>query len=593
LGNDLARISAKNWQPIVRIHSKGFGAAPSAITFNYNGAPVDGHAGDTVASALIAAGDPALRVARDDDKRGVFCGMGVCAECTVMIEGKGESLACMTPATDGMVVDSAAPCLDLLSLDAGPTLPESTLTPDVVVIGAGPSGLAAAAIAAESGLDVVLLDERGKLGGQYYKQPAPDFDLEEHRLDGQYRRGRALIERARESGVRILDRAKVWGAFTPDHIVAASPVERWVIRAKRVVLATGAYERGVPMPGWTLPGVMTTGAAQTLSRSYQVSPGQRVLIAGNGPLNMQVAAELAAAGARVVALVELANPARVSSVFPGAMMAFASPGLIADGAKYGLALARARVPFITGSAVVRMTGSAAGVSGVVVARLRSDGTVELGTERTFEVDAVCMGYGFLPSNEIARMLGCRHDWDDSLKTLVVERNAEGRTSVPEVYVIGDSAQVHGAKVAQARGVIAGASIVADLDATRSVSFEAERRAAQLNLARNLRFQTALNRVFAAPVLTVELATPDTTVCRCESLSLETVSRGVDELTSSAGASKRVSRVGMGKCQGRYCGPVVIALSASSSGVAVDERSGFAPQVPFKPTPISVIASPEL
>lgn len=576
----------------MRIRSKGFGDAPVALTLTYNGVSVQGQAGDTVASALIAAGDPALRTAGAGDRRGVFCGMGVCAECTVMIEGAGESLACMTPATDGMAVDSADPRLDLLNLEPAAMLPESTITPDVVIIGAGPAGLSAAAVAAESGLDVVLLDERGKLGGQYYKQPAPDFDLDERELDGQYQRGRALIERARSSGVRILDRAKVWGAFAPDHIVASSPVERWVIRAKRVVLATGAYERGVPMPGWTLPGVMTTGAAQTLSRSYQVSPGQRVLVAGNGPLNMQVAAELAAAGARVVALVELAHPVRASSVLPGATMALSSPGLIADGAKYGLALARARVPVIVGSAVVRMTGDEKGVSGAVVARLGPDGTPVPGTERSFEVDAVCMGYGFLPSNEIARMLDCHHIWDESLKSLVVERDVNGRSSVPETYVIGDSAQVHGAKVAQARGVIAGASIVADLAGPRSRSLERELGAARRNLARNLRFQTALNRVFAAPVLTVELATPETTVCRCESLSLDTVSKGLDDLTSSAGASKRVSRVGMGKCQGRYCGPAVVALSASRSGVAIDERSGFAPQVPFKPTPISVIASQE-
>lgn len=576
----------------MRIHSKGFGEAPDAITLNYNGVPVEGQAGDTIASALIAAGNPALRVARDGDKRGVFCGMGVCAECTVLVEGRGEGLACMTAATDGMVVESAEPRLDLPSLEVGASLPESTLTPDVVVIGAGPSGLAAAAVAAESGLDVVLLDERGKLGGQYYKQPAPDFDLDEHRLDGQYRRGRALIERARASGVHILDRAKVWGAFAPDHIVAAGPAERWIIRAKRVVLATGAYERGVPMPGWTLPGVMTTGAAQTLSRSYQVSPGQRVLVAGNGPLNMQVAAELSAAGARVVALVELANLLRPSSLLPGVTMALSSPGLVIDGARYGVALGRSRVPVITGSAVVRMTGDENGVTGAVVARLRGDGTPIAGTERSFEVDAVCMGYGFLPSNEIARMLGCRHRWDETLKTLVVERDDSGRTTVPEAYVIGDSAQVHGAKVAQARGVIAGTSIVADLVGKVPGSHTLELAAAHRNLARNLRFQNALNRVYAAPVLTVELVTPETTVCRCESLSFDTVSRGLDELTSSAGASKRVSRVGMGKCQGRYCGPVVVAMSAARSGITVDERSGFAPQVPFKPTPISVIASPE-
>lgn len=571
----------------MRIHSKGFRDAPAPIEFDYNEQPVSGRAGDTIASALLAAGKPALRVAGADDKRGIFCGMGVCGECTVLVHGKGESLACMTAAEDDMVVASADPRLDLTQLTPEPPLPESTLTPDVVVIGAGPSGLAAAALGAESGLDVVLLDERGKLGGQYYKQPAPEFDLDEAELDGQYRRGRALIARAKKSGVRILDRAKVWGAFAPDHIVASSPVERWIIRATRVVLATGAYERGVPMPGWTLPGVMTTGAAQTLSRSYQVSPGERVLVAGNGPLNMQVAAELAAAGATVVGLVELARPVHPANVVRGASMALASPGLVLDGVRYGATLARSRVPVHTGSAVVRMLGDENGVTGAVIARLDRHARPIAGTEREVAVDAVCMGYGFLPSNEIARMLGCRHVWDESLKTLVVERDEAGRTSVPEVYVIGDSAQVQGAKVAQARGVITAAALVAEL---RGASSSPEIAHARRALARNLRFQTALNKVFAAPVLTDELATPETTVCRCESLSLQTVADGLDELTGSAGASKRVTRVGMGRCQGRYCGPVVVALAARRSGTDIGERSGFAPQVPFKPTPISVIAS---
>ena len=115
------------------------------------------------------------------------------------------------------------------------------------------------------------------------------------------------MARLAEAGVRVIPNVAIWGAFGPGYVLGTGPGERWTIRPKRLVLATGAYERGVPLPGWTLPGVLTTGAAQTLMRSNQVSPGMRVLISGNGPLNMQVAAELAEAGVTVVALVELAR----------------------------------------------------------------------------------------------------------------------------------------------------------------------------------------------------------------------------------------------------------------------------------------------
>ena len=164
------------------------------------------------------------------------------------------------------------------------------MSADVVVVGAGPAGLAAARDLASSGLEVVVVDERPALGGQYYKQPstppsAPD------RLDAQYRKGRELIDGARRAGATFLSGAAVWGASAPDLLMARSADHRWTLRARALVLATGAYERGVPIPGWTLPGVMTTGAGQTLLRRYQVAPGTRVLIAGNGPLNIQLAAD--------------------------------------------------------------------------------------------------------------------------------------------------------------------------------------------------------------------------------------------------------------------------------------------------------------
>ena len=143
---------------------------------------------------------------------------------------------------------------------------------------------------------MLLIDERKASGGQYFKQPASDFEISEAKLDSQYRKGKALIRKFEASGAKCIFNMKIWGVFGPEKILGYDSSNRYVITPKHVVIATGAFERGLVFPGWTLPGVLTTGAGQSLLRSYQVSPGNRVAIAGNGPLNMQLAAELIRAG---------------------------------------------------------------------------------------------------------------------------------------------------------------------------------------------------------------------------------------------------------------------------------------------------------
>jgi NADPH-dependent 2,4-dienoyl-CoA reductase/sulfur reductase-like enzyme len=544
-------------------------------------------ASDTIASAMVASGSVGMRDDEAQGRRGVWCGMGVCHECTVSVDGNGGSLACMTPAADGAVVTSQPVRPPLDAFETAESTPQSELTPDVLVVGAGPAGLAATAALAGQGLDVVLVDDRKSLGGQYYKQPNAAFSLDEQRLDAQFRAGRALVAEVTASGATILLGTTVWAAFDTDHLVARSDTQRYVIRPRRLVIATGAYERGVPVPGWTLPGVMTTGAGQTLLRSYQVSAGSRVLVAGNGPLNIQLAYELARAGATVVGLVELGRimqPRRGGAV---AAMALASPSLMRDGMRYLASLARRRVPLVTGSAVTALEGDpVTGVRRVTVRRVGADGRPS-GRERTFDVDAVCLGYGFIPSNDLARSLGCEHDVDPDRGVLVTRTDPSGRTTVPDVWVVGDSARVQGAKYAQAQGRLAASAVALDLAGETGEASAADRRHA----ARQLRFQNAMLRLFAAPVLTDELAARDTVVCRCENVTLGEMEAGLEGGVQSSGAVKRLTRVGMGKCQGRYCGPVLGAVGARTTGRPAGARSGFAPQAPVKPVALVDVADP--
>jgi hypothetical protein len=269
-------------------------------------------------------------------------------------------------------------------------------------------------------------------------------------------------------------------------------------------------------------------------------------------------------------------------------MAAASPQLVREGLGYLATLRRAKVPMLTGRAVVRVEGTER-AEHAVVARLDADGRPIHGTEQGFDVDAVCVGLGFMPGNEVARLIGAHHTVDPATGGYVVTRTDRGRTSLDGVWVVGDGAEVRGAKVAENAGVLVGADVAASLD--RPADGLTGLARARRDRRRHERFQRALWRVYRGPALFAQLAEPDTVVCRCESVPLETIDAAVDT-ADSAGAVKRLTRGGMGRCQGRFCGFVIADRVAGRTGTAVDGFAGFAPQPPMRPTPISVLAAPE-
>lgn len=574
----------------MRIRSRGLGAPADEVEITFAGRPLRARATDTVASALVAAGELACRETLDGDRRGLFCGMGVCQECLVAIDGENGRRACMTPVRAGMTVERqpARPDLALTVVPPRASGEPRELACELLVVGGGPAGLAAAVAAAEAGLAVVLADERAKPGGQYYKQPPEALVDDPARLDPQYRSGRSLIARARAAGVDLRSGLQVWGAPSVGELLATDDDGEITLRPRALILATGAYERGVPLPGWTLPGVMSTGAAQTLLRAYQVSPGARVLVSGNGPLNMQVAAELVKGGAEVVALAELArltDPRRLPAL---ARMAAAAPDLIVQGAGYGAALARARVPVLHGRALTRAEGDGR-VQRATVAKIAADGTPVAGSEKTYEVDAVCVGFGFLPSNELARSLGAAHRFDPVAGGFAVERHGDGRTSIDDLWVVGDGGGIGGARVAQAAGLLAGLDAARALGRAPGPAQAREERGARADHARARRFQDALWSAYAAPRLVEQLAEPQTPICRCENVPLSAVQEAFASGIGHIGAVKRVTRAGMGGCQGRYCGGLLAEIGARAASRELDEHDLFAPSAPFKPLPIDAIA----
>lgn len=543
--------------------------------------------GQTVAAALTEAGVRELRATRrglDGEGRGMFCGMGVCQDCLVEVDGAPNTRACMTKATPGMQVrHQDFPGAARLPAEPVPVPDDSPLAApeplDLLILGGGAGGLSAAIAARRCGLEVLVVEERAALGGQYYKQPAPGLGAPP--LDAQQAEGGALAAAAEASGARILRGAELWGAFDLDRLALFDGTRTRFLAPRAVIVAAGAYERPHVVPGWTLPGVMTTGAGQTLWRSYRVLPGRRVLVAGNGPLNMQVACELAEGGAEVMAVAEAApSPARRPR--EAIAMAAADPALAAKGARYIASLVRRRIPLLHATVLQRIERTE---DGALRATLRGPRG-----ERDFVADAVLLGYGFLPSHETLRALGAECVYDAGRGQFVPQRDAETMTTVPGLYAVGDCAGLGGAPAAREEGVIAALAVAERLGRAVPAGMVAERDAARRRLAGHRRFQEALWRVFAAPRAGLSLADSATVICRCEEVTTGEIEAVLADGAPALGEVKRRTRCGMGRCQGRYCAPLLAEHLAATQGRPLDNFALFAPRAPVKPIAIADIVA---
>ena len=536
------------------------------IRAHFDGREIEAQAGETIAAALAASDIVAVRQARSGAPRGPFCGMGVCFDCLVTVDGRPSQRACLTKIEAGMDIRSAP------TATAPPgAVPPSTeeIACDVLVVGAGPAGLAAARDLARAGAEVIVADERLHPGGQYFKPLAGSQRAEPATLDRQFRDGAALHQSALVAGVKIISEATVWAAFSPTEVAAIVAGRSVLFRPRRLVLATGAYEQALPVPGWTLPGVMTVGGLQTLARSYRVAPGQRIVVAGNGPLCLQTAAELVEGGTNVVAVLEAAPRPGLAQWRDLAAAAFAEPSLLIEGARLTGRLG-ARVHW--GQRVTRLLGQD---------RVQR---VEAGS-LSIDADIVALGYGFASSSELARALGCAHRFvprgTGSMETVT---DGDGRTSRAEVFAIGDGARFGGAQAALAQGALAAAAIARDLGLQI-----AEPVAAKSALRRAARFQWALWRLFRAPPLDPAAIENDAIVCRCEEVTAGELRRHIAAGHDSPASLKRACRVGMGRCQGRYCAATVARLCGAEEGGEVGEFGLFAPRPPAKPVPIHALS----
>ncbi|MET8564362.1 FAD-dependent oxidoreductase [Streptomyces flaveolus] len=459
-----------------------------------------------------------------------------------------------------------------------------TERPRLAVVGAGPAGLAAALAAAARGVRVTLVDAADQAGGQFYRQPAAALGARRPQaLHHQWRTWERLrdgLDRHRAAGrITHLTDHHVWcvardsasAAFAVHALLGPAQEDGVTVHADAVLLATGGYEHVLPFPGWTLPGVVTAGGAQAMLKGGLVLPGRTVVVAGTGPLLLPVAAGLAAAGARVAALVESAGPAALLHRAPALA---AQPGKLAEGAGYAARLLRHGVRTLARHTVVAAHGTDR-LEAVTVAALGGDGRLRPGSTRRIPCDTLAVGHGMLPHTDLAETLGC------TLSGTAVRVDAEQRTDVPGVWAAGEATGVGGAALALAEGHIAGRSAAARL---RGTAPDPRGWAAATRSRTRLReFATALDAVYAPPAGWADRVPDETVVCRCEEVTAGEVRGAVGSLgAGDLRTVKLLTRAGMGWCQGRMCAPAVAGLTGCPPGPG---RRPFA-----RPVPLGVLAA---
>jgi NADPH-dependent 2,4-dienoyl-CoA reductase/sulfur reductase-like enzyme len=455
---------------------------------------------------------------------------------------------------------------------------------DLIVIGAGPAGMAAAATASTLGLAVTVLDEQARCGGQIYRNISENTGKNQKLLEvlgADYARGNALAKEFAASGVDYRPATTVWQVGADGAVSISCGGKAESIRGRHVLIATGALERPVPIPGWTLPGVMSAGAAQTLLKGSAMIPSGRVAIAGSGPLLLLVAQQLAAAGAEVAALLETTKPGAYLAASGAIFRALKAPEYLRKGLDMRGKVRAAGIPWHSG-----IRGLAAEGNG----RLERVTFLDAGKRRSIEADVLLLHEGVVPHVQITRQLGCDHEWIDDQRFWRPVLDAWGATSVERISVAGDGGGIGGAEAATVAGRLAALGIANRLGVMSSGERDTRAQSWQAELSRHMAIRPLLDRLFRPNPEILVPRDDATVICRCEEVTAGQLREGVALGATGPNQLKAYMRCGMGPCQGRLCGLPVAEVIAAARGKPVSEIGYYNIRPPIKPITLGELAA---
>ncbi len=453
--------------------------------------------------------------------------------------------------------------------------------PRIVIVGAGPAGVRAAETLAAQGLRPTVIDEAPASGGQIYRRPPPGFARPARALYGfEAARARRLHAAFDALGGAVEHRpdSLAWNvAEGRVHVLRDGRHE--TLAYDRLIVASGAYDRIVPFPGWTLPGVFSLGGAQIALKHQGCAIGGRVAFVGGGPLLYLVAWQYAKAGAEVALVLDAASPAARRRMLAALT---AAPARIAKGAWYLAGLRARGIAVVPGARAVAARGD-----GRVTSLVWRDGE---GREHETACDAIATGHGLVPETRLAEIAGCPFAFDPGARDWLPVVDGDGRTPVEGLYLAGDGAGIAGADAAEAAGALAALALLEDCGFALD---RARRDRLRRTRARLDRFRRAMERAFPYPGDLAAALPDEALLCRCEAITAGALRAAATKADAGEiNRAKALTRVGMGRCQGRMCGPAAREILAAARGVPLERVGRLRAQAPARPVPFADAPPPE-
>ncbi|NBC36440.1 FAD-dependent oxidoreductase [Novosphingobium sp. FSY-8] len=446
----------------------------------------------------------------------------------------------------------------------------------VIIIGAGPAGTRAAQTLVRAGLRPIVIDEGRRSGGQIYRRQPDNFTRPYSALYGTEAERARDVHATFDALIPHIDyRADtlVWNV-ADGHVWASCEGQTQAIPYDALIVCSGATDRLAPVPGWQAAGCYSLGGAQIALKAQGVAVGHRVLFLGTGPLLYLVASQYAKAGADVAAVLDTSA---LGLRLRAAGKLAAQPDLLWQGLRLTLDLKRRGIPVLTGIRPVEIHGHPhSGVAGITVARG--------GRTWRFDGDAVAMGWHLRPETQVADLARVPFAFDAATRQWLPVVDDDGRAG-NAVYLAGDGARILGARCAEVTGELAAMAALADLG---HVADADRRRALLAQKGDYVRFASGLAQAFPWPADMVAQVGDDTIVCRCESVTAATLRASVGAAhAQEANRAKAFSRVGMGRCQGRYCGNAAAEIIAAARAAPIESAGRLRGQAPVKPIPVAL------
>ena len=455
---------------------------------------------------------------------------------------------------------------------------------DYIIVGAGPAGCAAATRAGAYGLSVLVIDEQQIPGGQIYRTLERTDARRMAILGKDYQHGGSLIEAFHRSKADYLPRAMVW-QLTPDaEVYYLCDGNAGRISARRILIATGAQERPVPIPGWTLPGVMGAGAMDVLFKSSAMVPEGKVVLAGTGPLLYLVTCHLAECGVDVKAVLDTRAVGDYIKAVPWLPRAMQAPEYLFKGLRMRAQILRRRIPYFRAVRDLRAFGSN---------RVGAVSFKQNGQTHSIETDLLLLHDGVVPNTQMTRQLECDHVWDPVQRYWKPKLDCWGQTSVTNISVAGDTSGIYGAKSAHIAGELAAVDTACCLGAISSREKEKTALPLQKQLKRERAIRPFLDSLFQPHPEFYRPLNDDTIVCRCEEIN----AGQIREIAALGGLGpnqiKAQLRSGMGPCQGRMCGLTVSEIIADVHQLEMPDVGYFHIRPPLKPIHLNALANMEI